>query len=43
MSVELVSVMEPLKPKPLQLIDDLSDHLFKEVLSIDERQGTFNK
>ncbi|KAG4075713.1 hypothetical protein HA402_003538 [Bradysia odoriphaga] len=41
---ELISsIIEPLKPKPLQLIDDISEDLFKEVLSTDERQGSFNK
>lgn len=40
---ESVFSIEPLKPKPLQLIDDISEDLFNKVLSTDERQGSFNK
>lgn len=42
-SESVANIFEPLKPKPLQLIDDISEDLFKEVLSTDERQGSFNK
>lgn len=37
------SIIEPFKAKPLQLIDDISEDLFKEVLTTDERLGSFNK
>lgn len=40
---ELENNIEPVKPKPLQLIDNISEDLFKEVLSTGERQGSFKK
>ncbi|KAJ6635122.1 ADP-ribosylation factor-binding protein GGA1, partial [Pseudolycoriella hygida] len=40
---ELDCTVKSLKPNPLEFIDELSEHLFKEVLSSDQRQGSFNK